>query len=1153
MGIFEASDFFPSPMINLFSSAGRLAADRRRLAKRLMDQSLSVAVFSDDMLNNLRLPTATKGISFLFESVVFIGFVLVLSFTALRQRMPEVSRSCAEGIKLFAARNANLSTSIDRREELIGALVELPNVMLSLSPQSWLLVGGVRVKQLKVPCRDASGSETTTTPQSITSSSSRAPTSVNVSSVTMTTTTMIPVSTPGASPIARSFLSNSVPRSCALELSTATIATAPFVGPRTNVTFDILRERKVCVGILCAEPATSAVSELRYPGDGYVLLAMNGSWWVEERGGGSGGGASQQAASPSPTPSGVAPISSPQTFAKPFTSLEERRDLILDYLGFDRSDDCRFVSIEIPLLNPYYRTLTVLVVEVELPATGGVFTSIDARVLAIGVESTAQRVMQVFIVVFAAGQLFVLVLRVLSSLCSNKACVACSGSSARIIMFNCLKCHCPTPVEQHVTLCSSCGAAVPSLMHKCIRRFLYNPWTFLDVLNSSTLIVWYYLTSLTTPIALEQVQLIWTLLPQKVVPFDASFEGVTELSRSGINLIAVCIALTFVRLFGLVCRGSTLSRFQRVLFFGLPTVSVFLASVMVIFIAFTLAFHVTIGDSVPSFRSFSKSALATFRMMTLNAEWTQDGEGIYYLPMAIVLFLSFVTVVVTCMMNILPAILTVAFKKAMNSPHYDPEVLSLWVMMKPVLRMLGVVRQRRARGRKRSGSRASSEASTASSQYFLTQAGKDEASSPPRPLTSRDRDDDVSSVTASSCGDIADLSSLDAHEMSLSDSVGGSFAGASSDAFGVGGLRANAIDAFNAVVASGGDAAEARHLLMLTHLAETTSDLSEMVEAASSAMVARVTALQQQVADLTAAAFLAIDRAKAETAAASAASAGGSAAADATAASGGGGSGRGESGSESIRASNADGDAREALTAARSVGDAAAAARIRLRSLPPEPSIAGPLARVGQWSSPPSHRSSTQIVNVSRTSNPPATVADATNALLEACAYAPMLLHRNSSSDDDDEDGLGGTYGHDAAQLGSDYSVERLRRQSELRLWQLRQQLQDQRRATSQVSVVAPCAPPLVNLLSASAEPPITPHDDAGHHRSAEGDAVDDLEVPLLREPMAAREDMVVPSGDRQEDGDTGGDSGDDADRTRVDAAAPCSPSKRSKNVHFRL
>uniref|UniRef100_A0A7S1R569 Uncharacterized protein n=1 Tax=Neobodo designis TaxID=312471 RepID=A0A7S1R569_NEODS len=55
------------------------------------------------------------------------------------------------------------------------------------------------------------------------------------------------------------------------------------------------------------------------------------------------------------------------------------------------------------------------------------------------------------------------------------------------------------------------------------------------------------------------------------------------------------------------------------------------------------------------------------------------------------------------MMNIFPSVLTVAYRRALATPQYDTEVLSLWLMIKPLLRKAGFVRTKRI-GRRRARS-----------------------------------------------------------------------------------------------------------------------------------------------------------------------------------------------------------------------------------------------------------------------------------------------------------------------------------------------------------------------------------------------------------------------------------------------------------------
>jgi hypothetical protein len=94
------------------------------------------------------------------------------------------------------------------------------------------------------------------------------------------------------------------------------------------------------------------------------------------------------------------------------------------------------------------------------------------------------------------------------------------------------------------------------------------------------------------------------------------------------------------------------------------------------------------GSTTVGYSTISKSAMLSFRALlgVISADELGPKSGVF-----LFLFIFFFLVCACLMFNVFPSVLDVAYDKAMRTPHYDTDALSLWLILKPILRRVKVI------------------------------------------------------------------------------------------------------------------------------------------------------------------------------------------------------------------------------------------------------------------------------------------------------------------------------------------------------------------------------------------------------------------------------------------------------------------------------
>jgi hypothetical protein len=665
---------------NLRNAAGQ--AERLRLVRRLRNATAgTVKIFSDDMKDNLQLPARRFGVIFAVESCLLVAFVTCLTVLAIAERSPETVREATRSISSWAGRHS--LSSVGTLDETVAWCAMMPEWLSEIAANS-IVVGDVTFSLLRSHVKQC-------TP---------------------------PVGLPKA-----------LGQHCLGDILSVSYDQTPYNATGFNVTFYPVEEPTLCFGLICAEPFQSRVAThlLTYPQPQFRIALHDGDVYAS-----------------SPPLSGLPPsrfdVRSAYGSAPENATLrkEEMKKILRGFVD----DRTRLFAVEITLLNPFYTLLTDIWIIFEQPVSGGIFAALEVRSATIEESKTKVGFGGGFLLAYAFFYLALLVGKCLWALVRRDTCIACNVGTS-VLIFHCVKCAAPNELTLMVSACSKCAAPIPSLRHKCWRKMI-DIWTLWTLVNYIACIIWRFSVMATMPYLRESVNT--AIARKRDYPAAVSFESygqATTLVKSAFHTVTICIVLTYIKLFTLICRGQTNSRFVRIFSYGLPELLPFVITVLFTIAGFSIAMHITLGYEVDFFSTVPLAFLANFRILTLNAEWAPN--AIFERASAVVLLITYVITSAFMMMNLFPSVLSVAYRRAMNTPQYDTEVLSLWLMVKPLLRRFGMLRTRRI-GKKRARSiTASLEGSLADAEMGELGGGNSG-----RSLAQQDSEEDFSDTQSES-------------------------------------------------------------------------------------------------------------------------------------------------------------------------------------------------------------------------------------------------------------------------------------------------------------------------------------------------------------------------------------------------------------------
>jgi hypothetical protein len=619
-------------------------AERLRLVRKLRNATEgTVRIFQKDMRDNLQLPQRRVGIWFTVESMLFVSFVACLTYLAISEKAPEVSREFGRSINDWANRHDLLKVA--SRRDAIDWVAGLPEFLSEITANN-LMAGDVMIGVLR-----------------------------------STLGTCVPP--------------DGIPRIfgayCLGSFDLSRFDNNAFTGANTSITFNPINEGVLCFGLVCAEGMKAAATTqamLSYPPPHFRLALQNGDFYVPPA-----AGNDTIVHIPIQSEIGAGP-----------SHAGERREAITRILEDFADGQTRLLAVEIPMLNPFYVAIVDVWILFEMPVSGGAQPSLDVRAIVIDEAKTTVDFAGGYIFAYSSLHLLILLVSVVWAFAVRPDCVAC-GINAQVVVFNCVKCASPNELKLEVSACSKCSKPIPSLRHRCWRRIL-DIWNFWTLCNHIACLVWRYSVLEAVPFLRGHVQ--HSLERQRQDPDAVSFFSYgqsTQLTRSAYHSVTFCIVLTFIRLFTLLCRGQTSSRFARIFSFGLPELVPFVVTVFFTFSGFCLAMHITLGYHVDLYSTVGSSYLANFRILTLNAEWTSNPDSLDR-ESATLMVIVFIIVSAFLMMQLFPSVLTVAYKRALATPQYDTQVLSLWLMIKPILRRVGAIRDESSKINKRAFSKS---------------------------------------------------------------------------------------------------------------------------------------------------------------------------------------------------------------------------------------------------------------------------------------------------------------------------------------------------------------------------------------------------------------------------------------------------------------
>ncbi|CUG09277.1 cation channel protein, putative [Bodo saltans] len=747
-----------------FASAKSLAQTRRNLIEKVRQASgTGVKVFEQSMNSDLQVPSRARGLSFLSALILFIAFIVVLTYELISERSPlDCNQIQTAAMTMFG--NYSAVETMPQLLEYLSTSLPTASIQQSRLGNS-RRVGSIRIRQIRTVISCPTNSY-----WNVYSSA----TTVNSSSAVAFQTPNTPLHT-----------------TCSLDITnTDFINRSAIVGRITGVTFPFQDEGQYCKMAFCSMDLPSSILDtVTYSYEGNVmfmhagvLLDANGTPLVaaatvappSSSNNTTSTTTTLQASSssaspittttpepssfPSADPSSTTMSTTTTTFQPttttitpaptlpPSTSSSSSDDgstpsamattVVKDLMEDFMQTETRFVQIEATLFHPSSSMATAALLIFECPAAGGVFVTLSVQsVNLFDVNHPRCIFLWAYVVLQILLQLYALV----QSLRHSMDCATCSQSST-LIVFKCIKCKSPCELcIGRVSLCGACGTPVPALKHSCWRSIATDIWRIITILSVSSLIVSRIATTLSVTDITNAVGGNELGAPSGQMKQVVSIAAFFSVYRQGISSSIITIICTYIRLFHYVGRGQFGSQFARVLQYSLMPLASFSVNFMVAYSGFCFAFYIAGGPTSVNFSTLSNTFLTSFRFLLSQIGWSELGA---VSPGLLALLVLFFIVCFCLMFNIFPSVLSVSYKKAAKTPYYDVDVLSSWLLLKRyVLVPLGIVsgkkkQRRESRQKSRSDSTATSIASDTSD--------RDDRSS----VRSSGKDSDVNVTTA---------------------------------------------------------------------------------------------------------------------------------------------------------------------------------------------------------------------------------------------------------------------------------------------------------------------------------------------------------------------------------------------------------------------
>ena len=424
------------------------------------------------------------------------------------------------------------------------------------------------------------------------------------------------------------------------------------------VTLPFIEDDQVCIGTLCSTAmASKVISTTRYDFSGNAFLVLNGS-----------------AVDPLNTSSILVPTIQDRS------ALPQLQDLITALTD----DSVRALFIEQVVYCPSTSMVATLELLVEFHGSGLVVPSAHIQTSATFDTTSGS---SVFLWIYGSIQLAILTFSVCKAAYSSfsSRCVACSRT---LLVYSCLKCRTPCVLKvEEVSLCENCDEPIPSLRHRCIRRIVTDLWTTLSLISMIALLVSRYASVMGSQ-RLGDLLASSLARAQPASSFEP-FSQTVEVYRYGTSIIIPTIIATYLRLYYYVCRGKRAAQFARALEYSMPALAAFTVNFFVAFSGFCFAFNLLDGSRTASFSTLSSCYLTAFRLLLGMVDWKELGS---YSTAFFVVLVFFTLTCYFLMFNSFPSVLTFAYKKAARTPHFDIEVLSLWLLFKRMARVFGFMK-----------------------------------------------------------------------------------------------------------------------------------------------------------------------------------------------------------------------------------------------------------------------------------------------------------------------------------------------------------------------------------------------------------------------------------------------------------------------------
>eukprot|EP00759_Apiculatamorpha_spiralis_P011461 PhF_6_TR18886/c0_g1_i3/m.27510 len=281
---------------------------------------------------------------------------------------------------------------------------------------------------------------------------------------------------------------------------------------------------------------------------------------------------------------------------------EETRSLIVEVLMI-------FPGLE----QPFFVMPTVYF---EFPAEGGVRSAFEAVPVILREEPSILELAVIsFTTVVAAGYMFRIVY---SKVKFDKGCVKCLMFEHRQELegkswYKCINLKCTEYFDRReLDNCPICKHPEQDWHHICVIGAVRDINMWQSVVNAILLWVAFVIRLKAREAFLDRKRVIETL--GNTAPF-IDFRPIQRQMTYSFSIMAINLMLTYLGLFAHLRHFTAFNRFLRLFAFGMANIFMFLLTFAIMFVGFSIAFHLSFGFQNPAFQDLSSAMQQAFRFM----------------------------------------------------------------------------------------------------------------------------------------------------------------------------------------------------------------------------------------------------------------------------------------------------------------------------------------------------------------------------------------------------------------------------------------------------------------------------------------------------------------------------------------------------------